>query len=489
MMPPLACSGKRFFYQQNPTRLTIVMTTPTTPARFLPLLLAVAIFMQMLDATILNTALPKMAADLHESPLNMQSAIIAYALTLAIMMPLSGFLSDKLGTRKLFLSALVVFILGSLLCAAATSLHMLVIARVIQGTGGAMLTPVARMTMMQAYERAKLLSVMNYAVMPALIGPVVGPIIGGYLVDYASWHWIFLLNVPIGILGIVMAWRMMPDFSQQQKHFDSIGFILFATAAFCMSLAFEIMTHPQGLWFSLMMVVCGVAAFVAYWAHARGNEGALYAPSLFVIRTFRLGLIGNLISRLGMSALPFLLPLLLQVVFAYSASNAGWMLMPIALAGLAAKPMVKPLMRRFGYRHIMVVNTRIIGVLIACLALLTPYTSTGIIIVLLFAIGACNSLQFTAMNTLTLADLRRTQASSGNSLLGVTQQLAISFGIALGAVLLQGFSRSSLIGDNLILAFRLTFVIMGVITFLSSWVFARLHPQDGSNLVSASSEQ
>lgn len=203
-------------------------TLPTAPlpapSRWLPLLLAIAIFMQMLDATILNTALPKMAVDLGESPLNMQSTIIAYALTLAIMMPLSGFLADRYGTRKLFLAALVVFMVGSVLCAAASSLGMLVIARVIQGMGGAMLTPVARLTMMRAYDKSQLLNVINYAVMPALIGPVLGPVVGGYLVDYASWHWIFLLNVPIGLLGLVFALRIMPDFNCPGGHFDAIGF-------------------------------------------------------------------------------------------------------------------------------------------------------------------------------------------------------------------------------------------------------------------------
>ncbi len=220
--------------------------TRSEPSRFLPLLLAIAIFMQQLDATILNTALPKMAADLGESPLNMQSTIIAYALTLALMMPLSGFLSDKVGTRKLFMSALVVFVLGSLLCAASTSLTMLIIARVVQGVGGAMLTPVARLTMLQAYDKSRLLTVMNYAVMPALIGPVLGPVVGGYLVDYMSWHWIFLLNVPIGLIGLWVTWYIMPNFSQKEGHFDGVGFVLFATAAFCVSLSLETILHPQG---------------------------------------------------------------------------------------------------------------------------------------------------------------------------------------------------------------------------------------------------
>ena len=453
-----------------------------TPSRWLPLLLAIAIFMQMLDATILNTALPKMAADLGESPLNMQSAIIAYALTLAIMMPLSGFLADRYGTRKLFLGAMVVFMVGSVLCAAASSLNMLVVARVIQGMGGAMLTPVARLTMMRAYDKSQLLSVINYAVMPALIGPVLGPVVGGYLVDYASWHWIFLLDVPIGLLGLVFALRIMPDFNAPGGHFDAIGFALFGAAAFGLSFAFELITHPGAQLFSILMALCGIAALALYWRHALHSREPLYGLDLLSVRTFRIGLVGNLFSRLGMSALPFLLPLLLQVAFGYPASVAGCMLAPLALAAIAAKPAIKPLMSRFGYRRILVANTRLIGILIMCLALPSADTPLWLLLPLLFALGAANSLQFSGMNTLTIADLRSRQASSGSSLMGVNQQLAISFGIAIGALLLQSFSHLNQ-GHSLHNAFRYTFVLVGLMTFASSWVFARLHPHDGDNLV------
>ncbi|WP_037587325.1 DHA2 family efflux MFS transporter permease subunit [Stenoxybacter acetivorans] len=454
-----------------------------TPSRLLPLLLAIAIFMQMLDATILNTALPKIAEDLHESPLHMQSAIIAYALTLAIMMPLSGFLSDKIGTRRLFLSSLVLFVLGSLLCAASGSLNMLVISRIIQGMGGAMLTPVARLVMMRAYDKSQLFNVMNFAVMPALIGPVLGPVVGGYLVDYASWHWIFLLNIPIGLIGVAFAWKVMPEFKETESHFDGVGFFLFAAAAFCLSAAFEVMSHPNAHLFSLLMAFSGGLALIAYWYHAKKYESPLYGLDLFLVRTFRLGLIGNLVSRLGMSALPFLLPLLLQVAFGYQASTAGWLLTPLALASLVTKSVIKPIMSRFGYRNTLVVNTCLIGLLIMSLALITAQTPLWILIILLSLMGAANSLQFTAMNTITIADLRDNQASSGSSLMGVNQQLSISFGIAIGALLLQTFSTAAIAADDISVAFKISFMIMGLLTMLSAWVFARLHTHDGQNLV------
>lgn len=456
-----------------------------TPSRWLPGLLAIAIFMQMLDATILNTSLPVMAEDLQVSPLNMQSAIIAYALTLALLMPLSGYLCDRFGTRRVFSSSLLLFVIGSLLCAAAPNLSMLVIARIVQGTGGAMLLPVPRLVIMRAYDKTRLLHMMNYMVIPALIGPVLGPLLGGYLVEYTSWHWIFLINVPIGVAGIALTGKVMPDFSAEKHslHLDIVGFLLFASGALGLSLAIETLNHPNGHLFSLLCGAGGMVSLLVYVRYARRHQDALYTLSLFQVRTYRLGLSGNLLSRLGMSSVPFLLPLLLQVVFNYSAALSGWMLAPIAVAAMFGKAMVEPLMRHFGYRRVLVFNTRIIGVLIMALALPSAHTPLWQILALLIVMGICNSIQFSAMNTLTIADLRNWQAGSGNSLLAVNQQLSISFGIALGAMILTGFRSSTLTHHNLHLAFQLTFLVIGFITFASGWVFTRLHVRDGDNLV------
>ena len=223
----------------------------TQPSRFLPLLLALAIFMQMLDSTILNTALPSIAQDLNQSPLQMQAAVIAYSLTLALIMPLSGWLSDRYGTKRVFIAAMSVFMAGSLLCAVASSLPMLVFARVVQGMGGAMLAPTPRMVVMQAYDKSRLINVMNYIVMPALIGPIIGPIVGGYLVEYATWHWIFLINLPFGFIAIATAIRIMPNFKKEQNQpFDLLGFLLFGGGALGLSFAVETAQHAQAAWFS-----------------------------------------------------------------------------------------------------------------------------------------------------------------------------------------------------------------------------------------------
>ncbi|MFC3874118.1 MFS transporter [Neisseria musculi] len=461
------------------------MTAPPAPSKYLPLLLAVAIFMQMLDTTILNTALPAMAAGLNESPLNMQSAVIAYVLTLALLIPLSGYLADRFGTRNVFVAALGLFMAGSLLCAAAPNLPMLVLARVVQGLGGSMLAPVPRLTLMRAYSKAQLLNAINYAVMPALIGPILGPLVGGYLVEYASWHWIFLINLPIGALGIWLSLKVMPNIKGEKGRFDTVGFLLFAAAACALSLSVEIITHPRALPFSGLLSAFGASALWLYRIHATHSKNPIYADHLFQVRTFRIGLGGNLASRLGISSAPFLLALMFQVALGFSAGLSGWLLAPMALASLLAKPLIKPLMTRLGYRRVLIGNTRILGLLIATLALPPADAAWWVWVLLLSGIGLCNSIQFSAMNTLTIADLRPHQTGSGNSLMAVNQQLAIALGIALGALMLQWFSRNIPAGGNLHTAFRCTFAATGAVTFVSGLIFARLHRSDGRNLVGA----
>lgn len=457
------------------------------PHRWLPILLAISIFMQLLDATILNTALPKIAIDLQQSPLQMQSAIISYALTLALLMPLSGFLCDRFGTKKVFLVAISLFVIGSVLCAASQSLSMLVVARIVQGVGGAMLMPVPRLIVMRAYDKTQFLGVMNITIMPALIGPILGPLVGGYLVEYASWHWIFLINIPIGLAGLFMTWKIMPDFyaeNGKKPHLDLSGFLLFGMAAVCLSLAVELLIHEATRTVASFCLAIGCAALYYYWKHALlQGDSALYPPQLRLMRTFRIGVLGNLFSRLGMASIPFLLPLLLQVAFGYSASLSGLMIAPMAVAAIIAKPIAKFWITQHGYRRVLIWNTRSIGSLIALLAWVHIETPLWVLIPLLLVLGMCNSIQYTAMNTLTVANLRAKYMSSGTSLMAVNQQLAIGFGIAIGALLLNGFSSSAEAQQNIHFAFRQTFIIIGSITFFASWIFARLHLRDGSSLI------
>lgn len=457
----------------------------TTPSRYLPSLLAVIIFMQMLDATILNTALPQMATDLQQSPLNMQSAVIAYALTLALLMPLNGWLCDKFGTRRIIFISLLTFVLGSLLCALANNLPFLVFGRVVQGMGGAILMAAPRLVMVKSYGKDQLLHIINYIIMPALIGPIIGPLLGGYLAEYISWHWIFLINLPIGLLAAWATLLILPDFRSNNQHidFDKFGFILFGGGTVGLSLAVELLHHPHAALSAILIILISLLSWWIYYKHAQKFTHPLYELDLFQIRTFRIGLLGNLVSRLGISSMPFLLPLLLQVGFGHRASVAGFALAPVAIAAIAVKPIVAPLMKRFGYRQVLRINTIVVGLLIMSLSIPTADIPLIYLTPQLILLGACNSIQFSGMNSITIADLRERQNSSGTSLMAVNQQLSVGFGIATGATILQLFTYYT--GETAIhSAFRYTFICMGMCTLLSSFIFARLHWRDGSNLMS-----
>ncbi len=470
-----------FFYVQDiRDGDTHMVTLTATQYKYLPYVLAVALFMQILDATILNTALPQMAQALGESPLKMQWAIISYALTLAIFIPISGFLADKYGTRRIFLSAIIIFCVGSLLCAAAPNLDFLIGSRIVQGIGGAMMTPVARLILVKSYPRNQLLTVMNFAVIPALIAPLVGPLLGGYLVQYASWHWIFLINIPMGILGFLMGKKLVPALFEDTKSLDWRGFLLFALAACGFTLAVEYGSQVDGGLYGLSLLVVSTIILSGYIWHAKRYEKPLFPLSLFSIRTFRIGIVGNLFTRFGISAVPFLLPLLLQVVFEYSPSQAGWLLAPIAVGAIGVKPFVSKLIQHYSYRTVLVYNTSLLGVLIILLAQFNDASQWMWFIPVLTLMGACNSMQFSAMNTITIGDLQGQQISSGNSLMAVNQQLAISFGIASGAALLN-LLRERLQLDTLV-AFQTTYWILGILTILSGLHFLRLKTEDGRGL-------
>lgn len=324
-------NGTRMGYNRPMEKNTL---SARAPSPWLPLLLAIAIFMQMLDATILNTALPEIAADLNESPLNMQLAVISYTLTVALLIPLSGYLADKFGTKKVFFGSIALFMLGSALCAASDSLLGLAFSRIIQGIGGSMLVPIPRLTILRMYDKSKLLNAINYAVMPALIGPVLGPLAGGYLVEYASWHWIFLLNLPIGLLGFILGRNIMPDIKGSNISLDFKGYLIFSAAACLLLLSAESLSHALPPYFALLPLCGGLLFARRYFRHMKTASKPIYSADLFLIRTFRLGLAGNLFSRIGISSIPFLMPLMFQIAFGFSASLSGWLVAPVALSSL-----------------------------------------------------------------------------------------------------------------------------------------------------------
>ncbi|EJL81729.1 multidrug transporter subunit MdtD [Pantoea sp. GM01] len=447
----------------------------------LPWIAAMAFFMQALDATILNTALPAIAVSLERSPLAMQSTVISYTLTVAMLIPVSGWLADRYGTRKVFIIAVSLFTLGSLACALSGSLSMLVISRVVQGIGGAMMMPVARLALLRSYPRSELLPVLNFVTMPGLVGPILGPMLGGLLVTYASWHWIFLINIPIGIAGIFYARKYMPDFTTPKRRFDFLGFLLFGLGLVLISVGIELFGERVVLpWQALLVLFSGVALLLLYIVHARRHPAPLINLPMFKTRTFSVGIIGNIASRLGTGCIPFLMPLMLQVGFGYPALIAGCMMGPTAIGALLAKSTVTQVLRRFGYRHTLVGITIIIGMLIATFSLQSPGSSVVMLLAALLILGMAMSTQFTAMNTITLADLNDENASGGNSVLAVTQQLSISFGVAVSAAVLRFYQD---VEATTVAQFHATFLTMGVVTVLSAFTFMMLRPGDGRNLI------
>jgi EmrB/QacA subfamily drug resistance transporter len=456
------------------------MSDRPTSSRALLWLVALGVFMQMLDSTIVNTALPAMASGLGESPLRMQSVVIAYALTMAMLIPASGWLADRFGTRRVFFSAIALFTLGSLLCAQSQSLGQLAAARVVQGVGGAMLLPVGRLAVLRSFPRGEFLRAMSFVTLPGLIGPLVGPTLGGWLVQAASWHWIFLINLPVGAVAAAATLRFMPDARSAVARFDLGGYLMLSFSMVAISLALDGLSglglRHAGM---LMLLFFGMASFVAYWLHATRSPAPLFPIRLFGVHTYRVGLLGNLFARIGSGSMPFLIPLLLQVSLGYSPMEAGLMMVPVALAGMVSKRMVVPLVREFGYRRVLLCNTVLVGLAMASFALISPAQPPWLRVAQLAFFGMVNSLQFTAMNTITLRDLEGDLASGGNSLLSMVMMLSMSLGVATASGLLAAFS--DLLGFEhgaaVLPAFHATFVCVGLVTAMSAWIFWQLQAE------------
>jgi len=462
------------------------MSLELSPAvrRFLPWVVALAFFMQSLDITVLNTALPGMARELGAHPLRMQSVVVAYMLTVALLIPASGWLADRYGTQKLFLWAIGLFTLGSLACAASPNLSLLVAARVLQGVGGALLLPVGRLAVLRAFPRDEFLPVMSFIAIPSLVGPLVGPTLGGFLVEYVSWRWIFLINLPVGIVGLMAARRYMPQFIGDPRKFDTVGFLLFSAGLMLSSMALQALgERVLSTALAVLGLAAGLACLSAYWLHAARTPAPLFNPAVFAVPSYRIGLIGNLFARLGSGATPFLTPLFLQLGLGFSPSEAGMSMIPSVLGAMAVKAWATKLIRHFGYRTVLVGNTLLLGVLIASFALVPRGVGHVWLFFHLGLFGLVNSMQFTAMNALTLSELDAHVASSGNSLLAVVMQLSMSLGVASSSLFLQLFSRgqSSLpeAGFDLLPAFHLTYVAIGAMAALAAFIFAQLRPLEG----------
>lgn len=449
-------------------------------------IVAFGFFMQTLDTTIVNTALPSMARSLGEDPLHMHMVIVSYVLTVAVMLPASGWLADRVGVRNIFFSAIVLFTLGSLFCALASTLNGLIMARVVQGIGGAMMVPVGRLTVMKIVPRDQYMAAMTFVTLPGQIGPLLGPALGGILVEYASWHWIFLINLPVGIVGAVATLWLMPNYTMQTRRFDFSGFLLlaFGMAALTLALDGQKTLGIPTAWLGLI-VAGGVIALGLYLKHARGNDRALFRLELFRTRSFSTGLLGSFFGRIGSGMLPFMTPVFLQIGLGFSPFHAGLMMMPMVLGSMGIKRIVVQIVNRFGYRHVLVFSTLALA-LITLLFMGTALQGWILILpVVLLLQGVINAIRFSTMNTLTLKDLPDALASGGNGLLSMVMQLSMSLGVSVAGLLLGAFGHQHLTLESAQSVFLYTYLSMAVIIALPALIFSRVPDDTRKNAVLA----
>lgn len=440
--------------------------------RLLVLLVSIGFFMQALDTTIVNTALPAMAHSLQENALHMHSVVVAYVLAVAIGIPLGGWLADRFGVRHTYFLALIIFTTASLGCAFAANLPQLLFFRILQGIGGALLLPVGRLAMLKIIPRSQFLSAMSLMSLAGLLGPLIGPTLGGWMVAYLSWHWIFLINLPMGILGAVICFKAMPNVKEAQvKSFDFIGFILLAFAMASLALGIENFANAQQQWlFNFGLIALGLSLAFIYALHAHSHQNALFRSQLFQNKIYTVGILGNFFARLGGNSLPFLLPLMLQVAFGFSPLITGLLMIPTVLGSVLSKPLIRPLIQRFGYRQVLLVNTGLVGLCIASLALGTADTPVWLRSLHFLLFGLFNSIQFVSMNTLTLKDLPPHDASSGNSFLSMIMMLSMSIGVALASALVNLFSQY--VGQaQIVQAFQMTLICLGLINIVTAYIF------------------
>ncbi|MEB5972582.1 multidrug transporter subunit MdtD [Pantoea dispersa] len=460
------------------------MNAQTATVRWQLWIVAFGFFMQTLDTTIVNTAIPAMAHDLNVSPLHMHSVIVAYVLTVAITLPLSGWLADRFGVRNIFFCAIVLFSLGSLLCAFATSLDQLVMARVVQGIGGAMMVPVGRLTVMKIVPREQYMSAMTFVTLPGQIGPLLGPALGGILVEYASWHWIFLINIPVGIIGAIATLLLMPNYTMQTRRFDFLGFVLLAVGMATLTLALDGQRSAGGSPLLLcLLILLGVFSLLFYLMHGRNNDNALFSLKLFDNRIYAIGLLGSFTGRIGSGMLPFMTPIFLQVGLGFSPFHAGLMMIPMVLGNMGIKRVVVRIVNLFGYRNALVGGTLALALVVLLFPIVALLGWIWLLPVVLLLQGMVNAIRFSSMNTLTLKELPDELASSGNSLLSMIMQLSMSIGVTVAGLLLGAFGHGA-VSDSAAThqTFMYTYLCMALVIALPALVFWRV-PADVSKNV------
>jgi EmrB/QacA subfamily drug resistance transporter len=456
--------------------------------RIVPLIIAVALFMENMDSTVIATSLPAIAADIGTNPLALKLAITSYLLSLAIFIPASGWTADRFGARTVFRAAIAVFVLGSIACALSTSLTGFVFARILQGMGGAMMTPVGRMVLVRSISRRELVSAMAWVTTPALIGPVIGPPVGGFITTYASWHWIFLINVPIGLIGIALATRFIEDVrADTHRPFDVIGMVYAGLGIAGLAFGLSILGLNFLPWTVVAALIAGGAIFIAaYLVHARHTANPALDLTLFRLPSFRASVLGGFIFRLGIGALPFLLPLMLQVGFGKTPFASGMITFGSAAGAMGMKMAAATMLKRFGFRTILMINALISAGFLAACAAFTQATPAAAMFALLLVGGFFRSLQFTSINTIAYAEVEQSRVGRATALVSVGQQLSLSAGVAFGALAVDLSARFR--GHDVLAAgdFAPAFIAIAAVSALSVAVFARLPADAGAELAGRS---
>ena len=448
----------------------------------IPLVVAGATLMESLDQTIIVTAIPQMAASLGESPLRLNVAITSYLLSLAVFIPISGWIADRFGARTVFCLAVGVFTVASALCGMAVNLPMLVATRILQGLGGALMSPVGRLVLLKSFPRSEIVVAMGYVMMPAMIGPAAGPLLGGFLTTYASWRWIFFINVPFGILGIILAWTYFDNFREDVlARFDFKGFVLCGIGLAALQLALEFAGRQRlsGGFEASFIAIAGLS-LSAYAFYARRKPEPVIDLSLFRLKTFRIGNLAGTICRIGFMSTSFLLPLFLQIPLGLTAFQSGLITSVLAVGAFGMRTMTPRVLRQLGFRTVLLVDGGIVSMMMMALSFISPGTPHWALAFYLLCLGFFRSIIYTSLSNLGYADLMGRQISTGSSLASVMQQLSASLGVALSATLLGLLVGPS--GTPSVADFRPVFLLMALFPLASLFWFARLNQEDGAHM-------
>ncbi|MGC4024047.1 MAG: MFS transporter [Mesorhizobium sp.] len=453
-------------------------------SRTVPLILAVALFMENMDSTVIATSLPAIAVDIGTSPIALKLALTSYLVSLAIFIPVSGWMADKFGAKNIFRAAIAVFIVGSIACATSGSLGTFVVARFLQGMGGAMMTPVGRLVLVRSTPKSELVAAMSWLTVPALVGPLVGPPVGGFITTYFSWHWIFIINVPIGLLGIALATKFLPESAPvETPRLDLVGLVLSGVGAAGIVFGISVMSLPAlPPIVGVLTMLTGAVCVTLYLWHARRTPNPLLALRLFNNQVFRASVLGGSIFRIGIGAVPFLLPLMLQIAFGLNPFQSGMITFVTALGAMGMKFATSWIFRTFGFRRVLIFGSIVAAGTIAIYGLFTPETSVVLMMTLIFVGGLVRSMFFTGVNAFSYAEIPAEDTSKATPIVAVAQQLSIALGVALAGGVLE---LQTLIHERpLDLAdFHVAFFVVAAVSALASIAFIRL-PADAGSAVS-----